>query len=95
MKKVFKYIIVDSGPIFFGEKTVHSTVAQGFEKIYSAGYVIIKWGCINVNEVKCYGKAVSLDLLPNIPVDQRIIKDYFDVAGMFQYNLIEIKDLYK
>ena len=89
----FKYIITDTGAILFNENTTHSQVAEGFDKVYSAGFVSIEFGLFKV-EVKSYGKSESLKLKSIPEKDEFIIKDLFASASEIKYYAFNVKSLY-
>lgn len=87
---IFKYIIVDTGAILFGENTTHKQVAKGFEKVYSAGFAKVVG-----EEVTCYGESASLEIHSIPRKDEQIIKDLFVKMSLIKYFGFSVKELYK
>jgi len=99
MKKVFKYIIVDTGAILFSEETTHSQVAAGFlmnnQKIYSAGFVeISQQNIITLPDIRPFGNSSSLNIESNPIHDKLIIGDLFAKVSAIKYYGLNIKQLY-
>jgi len=100
MKKLFKYIIVDTGAILFSEETTHSQVAEGFinnnQKVYSAGFVEIEQqNIITLPEIKPFGESSSLKIKSNPIHDKVVIGDLFAKISAIKYYGLNIKQLYK
>ncbi len=89
----FKYIIVDDGAILFNENTTHSQVAQGFKKVYSAGFVHVKIMRRDV-EIEPYGKSESLKIESLPIIDKIIIEDLFTPVSKIKYFNMEVKGFY-
>lgn len=88
---IFKYIIVDTGAILFGESTTHSQVAEGFDKVYSAGFVKIG----GQEGIWCYGQSTSLGIVSNPPKDSQIIRDLFSKVSVIKYFGFNVKEFYE
>lgn len=92
---ITKYIITDSGAVLFNSMTVHKQVAAGFEKIYAAGFVDIKFNNTGRHEIKCHGHSDSLDI-ESIPViDEFIIMDTLTKVSQIQYFGLSVKQMYE
>jgi hypothetical protein len=89
----FKYIITDSGAILFNENTVHKQVAQGFEKIYSAGFVRVKVMHREI-ETEVYGESESLGIKSEPLIDKIIIDDLFVPVSKIKYFNMSVKGFY-
>lgn len=87
---IFKYIIVDTGAILFGESTTHKQVAEGFDKVYSAGFAKIVG-----KEIKCYGESDSLKIRSIPTKDEQIIQDLFATMSLIKYFGFSVKEIYK
>lgn len=90
---IFKYIIVDEGAILFNENTTHSVVAEGFKKVYSAGFVHVRIGQRDV-EIDVHGRSESLNI-DSIPlIDKIIIEDLFAPVSQIKYFDMKVSPFY-
>lgn len=88
----FKYIIVDTGAILFNENTTHAQVAKGFDKVYAAGFVVIK----NYDVViKCYGGSESIGIVSIPQKDKVVIKDLLEPVSSIKYFGFSVREHYK
>lgn len=90
---IFKYIITDTGAILFNENTTHKQVAEGFEKVYSAGFARIKIMRREV-EVEAYGESTSLEMQSIPEIDKIIIDDLFAPISKIKYFNMSVKEFY-
>ena len=93
MTVTFKYIIVNTGAILFGENTTHSGVADGLGKVYSAGFV--KMGINPDLSIWCFGQSTSLGIVSNPPKDHIIIMDLFSRLSAIKYLGFDVKEFYE
>lgn len=94
MKLVFKYIITDTGAILFNESTPHAQVAQGFPKVYSAGFCVLNLSKLDPT-IHCYGESTSLKIKAIPKLDEQVVADLFEEVSQIKYFGMMVKNLYK
>lgn len=93
---IFKYIIVDSGAILFNENTTHKQVAQGFNHVYSAGFVKIEFkSLMTEDDITPHGNSASLSIDSHPELDKPIILDFLEGSPKIKYFHYSIKNHYK
>lgn len=90
----FKYIIIRTGAILFNEYTTHSQVAAEFDKVYSAGFVVIGFDDEGLS-IKPYGDSDSLKITSDPIRDKIIIADLFSGVSAIKYFGLSVDELYK
>lgn len=90
MEIILKYIITDHGAIVFNEGITQ--VANGFPKVYSAGFVTIRNGQV----LKVFGGSSSMKMkIKSQAKDRIIIADIFSPLSQIKYHLFNIKEFYE
>lgn len=90
---IFKYIIVDEGAILFNEITTHKQVAEGFKKVYSAGFARVKIMRREV-EIEAYGKSDSLEIESQPLIDKIFLDDLFTPVSKMKYLNMQVSPFY-
>jgi hypothetical protein len=90
-----KYIITDVGALLFNKNVTHKIAAEGFKKIYSAGFCKITFSTYGLHNVVCYGHSESLVLNAIPEFDQKVITDTLKEASAQDYFGVTVQDIYE
>lgn len=79
----------------FNENTTHKQVAQGFDTVYSAGFVKINFGIvITEDDVIPHGNSASLNIESQPELDRSIIMDFLEGSPKIKYFNYSVKNHY-